>query len=65
MDNIHILLEKGQPKEEMPPCKMVNTNILCQPKDFGGLGITNLRAKNTRRPSKWFFRLLNEDGVCQ
>jgi hypothetical protein len=45
--------------------RLTKWNIVCQPKDQGGLGITNLAVKNICLPSKWLYRLLNEDGVWQ
>jgi hypothetical protein len=45
--------------------RLTKWNIVCQPKDQGGLGITNLAVKNICLLSKWFYRLLNEDGVWQ
>jgi hypothetical protein len=38
-------------------------NILCRPKDQGGLGIIDLYIKNKCLLSKWIFKLLNEDGI--
>jgi hypothetical protein len=45
--------------------RLTKWNIVCQPKDQGGLGITNLAVKNICLLSKWLYRLLNEDGVWQ
>lgn len=39
--------------------------IHCLPKDQGAPGVTNLHLKNICLLSKWFFQLLNEDGVWQ
>ena len=38
--------------------RLAKWNILCQPKDQGGLGIHNLNIKNTTLLSKWLFYLL-------
>ena len=38
---------------------------MCQPKDQGGLEITNLAIKNICMLSKWIFKLMNEDGIWQ
>jgi hypothetical protein len=38
-------------------------DILCQPKDQGGLGIQNIDVQNKCLLSKWLFKLINEDGV--
>jgi hypothetical protein len=40
-------------------------NIICRPKDQGGLGIEVLELKNRCLLSKWLFKLINEDGVWQ
>jgi hypothetical protein len=40
-------------------------NIICRPKEQGGLGIEVLDLKNKCLLSKWLFKLLNEDGVWQ
>ena len=40
-------------------------NIICHPKDQGGLGIEVLDIKNKCLLSKWLFKLLNEEGVWQ
>jgi hypothetical protein len=40
-------------------------NILCWPKDQGGLGIEVLETKNKYLLSKWLYKLQNEKGVCQ
>ena len=45
--------------------RLARWNILCQPKDQGGLGIVDLSIKNVCLLSKWLYRLLNEDGVWQ
>jgi len=38
-------------------------DILCRPKDQGGLGIADLSITNKCLLSKWLFKLLNEDGT--
>jgi hypothetical protein len=40
-------------------------NIICRPKDQGGLGIEVLKINNKRLLSKWLFKLQNEQGVWQ
>jgi hypothetical protein len=40
-------------------------NIICRPKDQGGLGIEVLELKNRCLLSKWLFKILNEEGVWQ
>ena len=37
--------------------------ILCLPKDQGGLGIMNLEIQNACLLSKWLYKLVNEDGI--
>jgi len=45
--------------------RLAKWEILCQPKDQGGLGIQNLDIQNKCLLSKWLFKLLNEDGMWQ
>jgi hypothetical protein len=40
-------------------------NIICRPKEQGGLGIEVLELKNKCLLSKWLFKLLNVEGVWQ
>jgi hypothetical protein len=40
-------------------------NIVCRPKDQGGLGIEVLDIKNRCLLSKWLLKLLSEEGVWQ
>ena len=43
--------------------RLTKWNVICRPKDQGGLGITVLEIKNKCLLSKWLFKLLNEEGV--
>jgi hypothetical protein len=45
--------------------RLTKWNIICRPKDQGGLGIEVLELKNQCLLSKWLFKLFNEDGVWQ
>lgn len=45
--------------------RLTKWNILCTPKDQGGLGILNLELQNKCLLSKWLFSLINEDGIWQ
>jgi hypothetical protein len=45
--------------------RLARWNILCQPKDQGGLGIHDLSIKNTTLLSKWLFKLLTSDDIWQ
>jgi hypothetical protein len=45
--------------------RLTKWNIICRPKDQGGLGIEVLEVKNKCLLSKWLFKLLNEEGVWQ
>jgi len=45
--------------------RLAKWDILCRPKDQGGLGITDLMIKNKCLLSKWLFKLLNEEGTWQ
>ena len=40
-------------------------DILCRPKEQGGLGIMDLKVRNKFFLSKWLFKLTNEDGIWQ
>ena len=39
--------------------------VVCTPKDQGGLGVLNLETHNKCLLSKWLFKLVNGDGVWQ
>lgn len=39
--------------------------IICQPKQQGGLGLQNLEIQNTCLLSKWLYKLCNEEGMWQ
>ena len=45
--------------------RLTKWEIMCRPKDQGGLGIEVLELKNRCLLSKWLFKLLNEEGVWQ
>jgi hypothetical protein len=45
--------------------RLTKWNILCRPKDQGGLGIEVLEIKNRNLLIKWLFKLLNEEGMWQ
>ena len=45
--------------------RLTKWNIICRPKDQGGLGVEVLELKNKCLLSKWLFKLLNEEGVWQ
>jgi hypothetical protein len=40
-------------------------NMICRPKDQGGLGIEVLDIKNSCLLSKWLFKIINEEGMWQ
>ena len=40
-------------------------DIICRPKDQGGLGIINLQLQNKALLSKWIINLLNTEGTWQ
>jgi hypothetical protein len=54
-----------QSDENKRKYRLTKWNIVCRPKDQGGLGIEVLEIKNRCLLSKWLFKLLNEDGVWQ
>jgi hypothetical protein len=45
--------------------RLAKWNVVCHPKDHGGLGIHDLEVKNTALLGKWLFKLLTEDGTWQ
>ena len=45
--------------------RLAKWNIICRPKDQGGLGVEVLELKNKALLCKWLFKLLNEEGVWQ
>jgi hypothetical protein len=45
--------------------RLTKWEILCQPKEIGGLGIQNIDVQNKCLLSKWLFKLLNEEGLWQ
>jgi hypothetical protein len=45
--------------------RLTKWDIICRPKDQGGLGVEVLDLKNKSLLSKWLFKLVNEKGVWQ
>ena len=45
--------------------RLAKWDIVCQPKEQGGLGIQNMELKNIALLSKWLYRLLTTDGTWQ
>jgi hypothetical protein len=45
--------------------RLTRWNIICEPKDQGGLGIKDLDIHNQCLLSKWLFKLINEEGMWQ
>ena len=54
-----------QSDEHKQKYRLTKWNIICRPKDQGGLGIEVLDLKNKSLLSKWLFKLLNEEGMWQ
>jgi hypothetical protein len=54
-----------QSDENKKKYRLSKWNMLCRPKDQGGLGIEVLEIKNRCLLSKWLFKLLHEEGVWQ
>jgi len=54
-----------QSDEQKRKYRLAKWDILCQPKNQGGLRIHNLYIKNTSLLSKWFFKLLTTEGTWQ
>jgi hypothetical protein len=45
--------------------RIAKWDILCRPKDQGGLGILDLQLQNKCPLAKWLVNLLNTDGIWQ
>jgi hypothetical protein len=45
--------------------RLTKWEIVCTPKDQGELGLLNLGVHNKCLLTKWFFKLINSDGVWQ
>jgi hypothetical protein len=45
--------------------RLAKWDILCRPKDQGGLGILNLQLQNKCLLAKWLVNLLNTEGIWQ
>jgi hypothetical protein len=54
-----------QSDEHKKKYRLSKWNILCRPKDQGGLGIEVLELKNKCLLSKWLYKLLSEEGMWQ
>jgi hypothetical protein len=49
----------------MKKYRLARWDVICQPKELGGLGILNLEIQNKCLLSKWLYKLLNEEGMWQ
>ena len=54
-----------QGDSEKKKYRLARWDVVCRPKDQGGLGIHDLQVKNTALLGKWLFKLLSEEGVWQ
>ena len=54
-----------QGDSEKKKYRLTKWNVVCRPKDQGGLGVHDLEVKNRALLGKWLARLLTEDGVWQ
>ena len=45
--------------------RLARWDVVCRPKEQGGLGICDLKIKNSALLGKWLFKLLTEDGTWQ
>jgi hypothetical protein len=54
-----------QGDSEKKKYRLTRWNIICRPKDQGGLGVHDLEVKNRALLGKWLSRLLTEDGIWQ
>jgi hypothetical protein len=54
-----------QGDSEKKKYQLTKWNIVCCPKDHGGLGVHDLLVKNSALLDKWLFGLLVENGLWQ
>jgi hypothetical protein len=54
-----------QSEENKKKYRLTRSNIICRPRDQGGLGTEVLELKNKCLLDKWLFKLMNEQGVWQ
>jgi hypothetical protein len=54
-----------QSDEHKRKYRLTKWNIICRPKDQGGLGIEVLELKNKCLLSKWLYKILHEQGMWQ
>jgi hypothetical protein len=54
-----------QNDEHKKKYRLTKWNIICRPRDQGGLGTEVLELKNKSLLSKWIFNIFNEEGVWQ
>jgi hypothetical protein len=52
-----------QSDEHKKKYRLAKWDILCQPKDYGGMGIMNIDVQNRCMLSKWLYKLINENGI--
>jgi hypothetical protein len=45
--------------------RLTKWDIICQPRDQGGLWVQNIEVQNKCLLSTWLFKLMNEDGLWQ
>jgi hypothetical protein len=45
--------------------RLTKWNVICRPKEQGGLGVEVLELKNKSLLSKWLYKIMNEEGVWQ
>jgi hypothetical protein len=58
-------LDSSQSDETKKKYRLIKWNIICRPKDQGGLGIEVLELKNKCLLSKLLFKILTEEGMWQ
>ena len=54
-----------QGDSEKKKYRLARWDVVCRPKDQGGLGIHDLQVKNSALLGKWLFKLLSEEGTWQ
>jgi hypothetical protein len=58
-----VLISFGKLTRIKKKYRLSKWNMICRPKDQGGLGIEVLDIKNNCLLSKWLFKIINEDGM--
>ena len=54
-----------QGDSEKKKYRLARWDVVCRPKDQGGLGVHDLQVKNSALLGKWLYKLLSEEGTWQ